>query len=159
MPKKQKKESVLHDWVHELTFQMQALLLTGIRGADGLPKEHISKDIVRYLRGVVCKPAGNWSGLNDNSFMWGDYMQIVGEANENIFRYYTRLFWDSHDEVPHHFLMHLLHCAEVIGYKHPDWDISRHWLNFYFEGCNSFHMKGETEEEMDMRLNDFNATA
>lgn len=35
MPKTNDKESVLHDWVHELTFQMQALLMTGMRGPDG----------------------------------------------------------------------------------------------------------------------------
>jgi len=26
----------------------------------------------------------------------------------------------SVDEVPHHFHLHLMHAAEILGYKHPD---------------------------------------
>ena len=146
MPKKKMSESVLHDWVHSLSFQMQALLLTAMRGPDGSNKHNSAKVIVRYLRGAVCKPAGNWSGFNDNDFMWGDY---------NVFENNAACFWDDHDEYPHHFIMHLVHCAEVIAYKHPDLRISTRWKQFYLEACKSFHMIPETSDQMDERLNDF----
>lgn len=139
-------ESVLHDWVHKLTFHQQALLMTGIRGADGSPKHDTAKAISRYLRGCVLKAAGNWNGTNNNNFMWGEY---------GLFMNYAVAFWEDHDHYPHHFIMHLLHCAEVIGYKHPDDYIRDQWNSFYVHGCYSFHMQPETEEQMDERLNDF----
>ncbi len=71
MPKSQHRESVLHDWVCDLTFQMQALLLTAVRGPDENNKYNAAKAIIRYLCGVVIKPGGEWGGKNDNDFMWG----------------------------------------------------------------------------------------
>jgi hypothetical protein len=148
MPKTKEIESVLHDWVHTLTFQQQALLMTGMRGPDGMPKHCPAKMIIRYLRGIVLKPAGQWSGLNDNDFMWGDYEhQRFDEARHE--------FFNDHDQLPHHFIMHLIHCAEVVGYKHPDDVISFYWRTFYDRACHEFHMESETEEAMDKRLNDF----
>jgi len=146
MPKTKKVESVLHDWVHTLTFQQQALLMTAMRGPDNAPKDCVAKEIVRYLRGVVLKPAGDWKGKNDNDFMWGDW---------DIFYGRILAFWRSHDEYPHHFIMHLLHSAEVIGYKHPTRYIRDYWHIFYQRGCKSFHLTPETEIAMDQRLNDF----
>jgi hypothetical protein len=144
--KKQVSESALHDWVHGLTFQMQALLMTGVRGPDNSDKYNTAKSIVRYLRGVVIKPAGGWSGKNDNDFMWGEHKK---------FKDYTESFWRDHDKYPHHFIMHLVHCAEVIGYKHPNGVIRQCWDRFYLVACESFHMTPETKEEMEKRLNDF----
>lgn len=146
MPKKSKSESVLHDWVHELPFQMQALLLTSMRGPDGCSKDNSAKCIVRYLRGAVIKPAGNWSGQNDNDFMWGNYLGFDKRIKD---------FWNDHDEYPHHFIMHLVHCAQVVGYKHTDKVVATLWNRFYLYACDAFHMNPEEEEQMDERLNDF----
>lgn len=165
MPKQFKEESVLHDWVHRLTFQMQALLLTAMRGPDENNKYNAAKAIIRYLRGIVIKPAGDWHGKNDNDFMWGEYIgkhvspagNGFSETTQDIgtFRYYAGKFWEDHDEYPHHFIMHLVHCAEVAGYKHPDNTIRSLWLEFYLEACNAFHMNPESEDELDKRLSDF----
>lgn len=146
MPKTKQSESVLHDWVHELTFQMQALLLTAMRGPDANNKFNSAKAIIRYLRGSVIKPAGDWNRKNNNDFMWGEYHLFAGFADT---------FWGDHDEFPHHFIMHLVHCAEVLGYKHPDLFIRGKWIDFYDRACEAFHMNPETEEGMDARLNDF----
>lgn len=146
MPKKRQTESVLHDWVHELTFQMQALLLTGMRGPDENNKYNSAKAIIRYLRAEVIKPAGDWHRKNDNDFMWGEYRHFPG---------FAATFWGDHDEFPHHFIMHLTHCAEIVGYKHPNRVIRSHWFNFYMDACNAFHMFPESETAMDERLNDF----
>ena len=148
MPKTKQRESVVHDWVQELTFQQQALLMTAMRGPDACTKHNVAKMIVRYLRGVVLKPAGDWSGFNDNDFMWGDY-------SESLFIDAMNTFCEEHDEYPHHFIMHLAHCAEVVGYKHPDVRMRFYWGALYRKCCLAFHMKSETEEEMDKRLNDF----
>jgi hypothetical protein len=146
MPKIKQSESALHDWVHTLTFQQQALLMTGMRGPDGCNKHNAAKALVRYLRGAICKPAGNWSYGNDNDFMWGNYP---------LFQSWQKDFFDDPDGYPHHFIMHLVHCAQVIGYKHPDIVIARNWRSFYIKACHSFHMNAESEDDMDERLNDF----
>lgn len=146
MPKTNIKETVLHDWVCDQKFQIQALLLTAMRGPDENNKYNAAKSIIRYLRGVVIKPAGNWLGKNDNDFMWGEYDKFNAFANT---------FWQDHDEYPHHFIMHLVHCAEVLGYCHPDEQIGLDWLSFYYNACNAFHMNPETKAQMLNRLNDF----
>lgn len=147
MPKQTLQESVLHDWVQTLPFQMQALLLTAMRGPDENNKYNAAKALIRYLRGVVIKPAGDWTGYNNNDFMWGEY---------NKFGTYCEGFFADHDEYPHHFIMHLIHCAEVVGYKHPDERIKSSWQTFYKYACTeTFHMNPETEAQMDLRLNDF----
>lgn len=146
MPKQELIESAFHDWVHTLTFQMQALLTTSMRGPDTLPKDNDGKAIVRYLRSVVLKPAGDWRGKNDNNFMWGEF---------EYFSDYLGLFWADHDHYPHHFIMHLVHCAEVVGYMHPNEEQRAYWLAFYLMACDSFHMKPESKEDMCKRLNDF----
>ena len=120
--------------------------MTGMRGPDGCNKHNAAKAIVRYLRGAICKPAWNWDGYNNNDFMWGDY---------SLFGNWMRSFFDDPDGYPHHFIMHLIHCAEVIGYKHPDKGLALHWHRFYISACKAFHMKPEMENEMDARLNDF----
>lgn len=146
MPKTKLVESALHDWVHATTFQQQALLMTGMRGPDENNKYNAAKAITRFLRGAICKPAGNWDGKNNNDFMWGDYTN---------FNQYAEAFWHDHDEYPHHFIMHLIHCAEVIGYKMPNRTAAEFWQDFYTDACRAFHMNPETEEQMDQRLNDF----
>lgn len=146
MPKIYLSESVLHEWVHGLPFQMQALLLTAMRGPDENNKYNAAKAIIRYLRGTICKPAGDWNGTNNNDFMWGDYDLFLG---------YVEKFYGDHDEYPHHFIMHLVHCAEVVGYKHPVAEIRSYWSAVYADACLAFHMNPETEIQMDKRLNDF----
>lgn len=146
MPKSIQIEPVLHDWVCRLPFQMQALLLTAMRGPDENNKFNAAKKIIRYLRGVVIKPAGDWNGTNDNDFMWGDY---------DMFQDFCLEFWQDHDQYPHHFIMHLVHCAEVVGYKLHDKLIRKEWSKFYLDACDAFHMTPETEQQMDDRLNDF----
>jgi hypothetical protein len=153
MPKRFQHESVLHDWVCNLSFQQQALLMTAMRGPDGLEKHNTAKAIVRYLRGIVLKPAGAWAnhktmpvGKNDNDFMWGEY---------DYFESWAKGFFDDHDGYPHHFTMHLIHCAEVVGYKHPIDHIRHAWFTFYVNMCKAMHMGVESEAKMDERLNDF----
>jgi hypothetical protein len=59
---------------------------------------------------------------------------------------------EDHDQYPHHWLMHMIHCAEIIGYLHSDITISEWWRNYYLAWCNVFHMLPETKELMLQRL-------
>jgi hypothetical protein len=47
--------SVVRDWVAALSLMQQSVLLTAIRGPDGVPKYHPSKYIVRWYRRAVLR--------------------------------------------------------------------------------------------------------
>lgn len=146
--------SVLQEWVTELTCMQQSVLLTAIRGPDGVTKEHPAKEVLRWLRRCVLLSAFDRRVLSDpyeaggGSFtgpQWRD-LEEVGTA-----------YFKAVDELPHHFQMHLMHAAEIIGYKHPSSGIGIWWLRFYEFYANALHLTAETEAQMDRRLGDCEA--
>ena len=140
--KNNKQEFALHNWIAPLPFTQQAVLFLCLRGADGMSKQTLSKAVLRYFRGAIIKPAYPDFGRCDN------FMSVQFEYFEGI----TKSFLRDHDDVPHHFLIHLIHAAEIIGYKHSDYEVCLVFQKFYTAFCESFHMKPETEWEMDERL-------
>jgi hypothetical protein len=64
-------------------------------------------------------------------------------------------FFQHADDLPHHFYLHLIHGAEILGYKHPDARFRERWLGFYHRCVTDFHLTPETEFEMDERLSDW----
>jgi hypothetical protein len=58
------------------------------------------------------------------------------------------------DELPHHFQLHFMHAAEILGYKHPDVNIRLWWKEVYLRLVNDMHLFPEREHEMDERLGD-----
>jgi len=162
------RRSVLQDWVHELTFMQQSVLIACVRGPDGIRKDHPVKVLVRWLRrcflisafnrcalltpydrggGSFTGPSIQTSDLDDTADVeWFDGMKSKGE---DYFRYT--------DEIPHHFTLHLMHAAEILGYKHPDPSIRGWWNWFYLSCANDMHLFPETEQQMDERLGDFEA--
>lgn len=141
--KTQKKQSVIKEWVSELPFTQQALLMLSLRGADGMPKYNSAKDVVHYMRDVILFPAyPNYTG-EPEGFMRADYNQWNAVVNA---------FFNDTDAYPMHFLMHLIHSAEVVGYNHPDETIRVCWLSFYEYACQCFHMNPETKDQLNNRL-------
>jgi hypothetical protein len=69
---------------------------------------------------------------------------------EKVFADYLR----SLDELSHHFQLHFMHAAEIVGYKHPDTKIRQWWRMVYFELARDMHLHPETMHEMDKRLGD-----
>jgi len=59
----------------------------------------------------------------------------------------------DHDCLPHHYIMHLVHAAEVIGYNHPQDEIRGHFRSWYLLMCRKLHVNPETEAQMNERLN------
>lgn len=69
----------------------------------------------------------------------------------------AKIFGDylkSLDELPHHFQLHFMHAAEIVGYKHPDETIRDWWKMVYFELARDMHLYPEPEEQLDIRLGD-----
>jgi hypothetical protein len=141
--KTEQKQSVIKDWVSELPFTQQALLMLSLRGADGLGKYNSTKEVIHFMRDLVLHAAyPNYTGKPEG-FMRADYKNW-----ETVVKH----FFNDIDSYPLHFYMHLIHASEVIGYNHPDEDIVQCWLSFYNYACHLFHMNPETKEQLNLRL-------
>lgn len=157
-------KSVLQEWVQELSFMKQSVLLTAVRGPDGLHKNHVAKLLLRWYRRCILYDA--FSGTVP-------VPQVEGNARLELDPYvrhnggsFTGPCWKGIDdavkeylscvdEVPHHFHLHFMHGGEIIGYEHPVSDIAEWWRNsFYMKLVKDMHLNPETKEEMDRRLGD-----
>lgn len=64
-------------------------------------------------------------------------------------------FFQEVDSLPHHFLMHLIHGAEILGYEHPDDRFRSRWHDFYLTAVDDLHLREEAPHEMRRRLSDW----
>ena len=151
-------KNVLQDWVMELPLMMQTTLLTSVRGPDGYPKYGPTKMLLRWFRRCVLVAAMEETVLTNphdprgGSFMGPSYKerafaQWQPRMLEVVDEYLREL-----DTLPHHFQMHFLHSAEIIGYKHSDPEIRAWWLYVYSMLVRDLHLQPETEETLDERL-------
>lgn len=152
-------KSVMQEWIQHLPLMQQTVLLTAIRGPDGLPKYGSTKMLLRWYRrcillsamdGMVlenpwCNNGGSFTGpsLADSSRTWE-----VGMDN-HVDQYLREL-----DGIPHHFQMHLMHAIEIVGYNHPSERIRSWWASVYLRLVNDMHLHAETPEELNDRLSD-----
>lgn len=153
---------VTQEWTHDLTCMQQTVLLTAIRGPDGVAKYHPCKFLIRWFRRCVLLGAldhnvfenpydprgGSFTGpsYKHPDFMKHDWREKMNAVVEN--------YLQSLDELPHHFQLHLMHAAEIIGYKHPDALIRDWWHWVYLELVKDMHLSPETEAELEYRLGD-----
>lgn len=144
---------VFPDWILSLGMQQQTVLMLGGRGPDGIAKVHPCKDVVRAYRGTVFKAA-----MYGRSLRWGEkadsFMSLDLIASTDWPRI-VKAYFNVVDELPHHYHQHLLHGAQILGYKHPDMNMRHAWSWFYEKSCQDAHMNVETEPEMDARLSDW----
>ncbi len=145
--------SVLLPWLKKLSHMQQSVLLTAIRGPDGLPKRHVAKYLLRWLRRCIMYSAFDKVELTDpHNQRGGNFTGPIprGRSLENL----TAEYLQSVDEVPHHFHLHLVHAAEILGYRHPIQSVADFWGDFYFKAVEDMHMEPETPEHMEVRLGD-----
>ncbi len=154
--------SVLQDWVNERTIMQQTVLLTAIRGPDGIAKYSSVKMLLRWYRRCVLLSAfdrrvlstpfedggGSFTGqsldvADDDSGGWQEGMRRIVDE-------YLR----AQDALPFHFQMHLMHAAEILGYHHPEPTVRFFWNETYRRLVNSMHCNPETQAELDERLGD-----
>ena len=207
--------SALQPWVSDITLMQQTVLLTAVRGPDGVPKNGPTKMLLRWYRRCILLSAMDQRVLSDplqdaggsftgpsvslgvlrskaylrqqarNSDDFEQNAQDVRDHGEPLVFFVPderdcyRLTIDEAiadqmaedgweplmheivgdylrelDAIPHHFQIHLLHAAEILGYKHPDLRVRRWWLQTYTRLVHDMHLWPETEEEMDRRLGD-----
>ena len=150
----EKQVSLMPDWLLALPIQQQGVLMLAARGPDGIAKFHPCKEVVRAYRATVmtCARIGRM-------VEWGErvdtFMGLELFVHHHLWGSVVGNFFDNIDSLPHHFLMHLMHGAEIIGYKHPDERFRERWYGFYQRSCEDMHLPMETEKTMDERLNDW----
>jgi hypothetical protein len=166
------------EWVIRLPIMQQSVLFAAIRAPDGIRKDHPVKVLMRWYRRCVLLSAfdgralldpfegggGSFTGPFDahhaiatmdadtafNSLL---QQQLVGSL-EGCFNETRRIYLRHVDELPHHFQLHFMHAAQIVGYKHSVQSIARWWRTFYEMIVNDAHLYPESEEQMDERLSD-----
>lgn len=153
-PQTQTTVSVQPLWCLALPIQQQSVLLLGARGPDGIAKAHPAKAVQRAYRGSVLVAAKYGRSLH-----YGEkadtFMSLDEFADDLQWLTVVTQFFQHADDLPHHFYMHLIHGAEILGYKHPDERYRARWSDFYQRCVKDFHLTPETEADMDMRLSDW----
>lgn len=146
--------SVQQEWCTRLPLQQQSVLLLAARGPDGIAKTHPCKRVHVAYRATVLVAAKYGRELE-----WGEkagtFMSLDEFADDALWRSAVWDFVGAVDSLPAHYVKHLMHGAEIAGYKHPDDRFRERWLNFYGLLVTDMHLETETEEEMDKRLGDW----
>lgn len=146
---------VLQEWILDLPMQQQAVLVLACRGPDGCSKKHEVKDVILRYRASVLKSA-HWGRALRLGEHAPTFMTLLGFGIDRAWESLVTSFFDHADSVPHHYYMHLMHGAEIAGYKHPDELFRSRWSRFYQRCCDDLHLGAESEVEMDARLSDWN---
>lgn len=163
--------AVQQAWVCNLSLMQQSVLFAAIRAPDGLRKDHPVKVLMRWYRRCILLSAFDKCALTDpfvggggsftGPFEKAHAIEIFG-LNENLDGHLlghwfdkTREMYLRHvDEMPHHFQLHFMHAAQIVGVHHPVHDIRYWWKEFYLMIVNDAHLHPETDEEMLLRLSD-----
>lgn len=132
-----KNRSVLLDWTKQLPLKQQSVLLSSLRGPDISYCPNIKK-VTKWIR----------STLQINADPKKNYMQL--EKLPSVKNLEREIEFCSV-----HYATHLLYALEIIGYKHPDKQISAN-ANCYYAYFVSeiFHLNPETSIQLDKRLED-----
>lgn len=172
---------VQQDWVLKIPFMQQSVLFAAIRAPDGLRKNHPVKVLLRWYRRCVVLSAFDKRALTDPFERGGgsftgpftrkhalEYCGDVGKGfythgmsvpfcAQEAFDHMRKVYLEHVDEIPHHFQLHFMHAAQIVGVHHSDEFIRDWWKTFYLMIVNDAHLHPETDEEMNLRLSDNSA--
>lgn len=153
------KVCAFQDWVFDIpSMQQQSVLMLAMRGPDGITKEHPSKVILRRYRASILKSAYLGRALRVGEQV-DSFHSLKGFEDEGTWSQEKQEFFRNIDDLPVHFVTHLLHGCQIVGYKHPKPFFRRRWFRFYEQGVvDCLHFNVETEEQMDKRLGDWGRT-
>ena len=130
------KGLVLQEWMAELSWKQQSVILSSLRGPDNSRPGSI-KIINRWLRGVT----------QNNADSSTDYMKYLHhpsvEELQRDLEYCTI-----------HYYAHLMHAMEIIGYNHPDKKIAETATGYYYNMVDFLHLNPEMKDQLSKRLED-----
>lgn len=153
------------EWVLQIPYMQQSVLFAAVRAPDGMRKNHPVKVLLRWYRRCILLSAFDRRSLTDpfepgggsftGPFTLEHAAGIFGIANVREAWGQIREMYLAHvDEIPHHFQLHFMHAAQIVGVHHPDRAIRIWWDGFYLMIVNDAHLHPETPEEMNARLSD-----
>lgn len=138
-------QCVVQEWLaFNCTLKQQSVVLSALRGCDGISKEDVSKQLTRNMRATFLYPC------NDRAMKVSHDHFMKGTVTDDT----VKLFLSNLDPYPVHWLMHFMHAAEIIGYKHPDTETRKFWYDLYHAMVRKLHFNPETKEQCDRRLSD-----
>ena len=146
-------KSILQEWVTNLGLRHQGVLLTAIRVCDTWSKYSTEKPLIREIRGLVLVPFDERELLYQRGFMTGfkGFVHADGPDKRPAEVAFGELL-ASIDGLPVHYIMHLMHAMEIIGYCHPKDQVRDEYQRRYRRMTEKFHLNPETKEQMDARL-------
>ena len=149
------KISVQPTWCIDLPIQQQSVLFLAGRGPDGIAKAHPCKRVQKAYRASVFVAARYGRCLE-----WGEgadtFMGLEEFADDALWAAIVKDFFNHIDDLPHHYIMHLMHGVEILGYKHPDIRFQTRWRSFYIKMVEDCHLNPESAFQMNQRLSDGN---
>lgn len=169
---------VLQPWTWTLSFMQQSVLISGIRGCDGIAKFHKAKTVVKFYRRVILLSAFDRKALTDPFAPGGgsftgpvaDQPAWLASTKDttppdawagalhtwrcDVLQKIADDFVDSRDDLPAHYTGHMRLAFEIVGYKHPDEVIRDYFGELYERLSLAHHLWPETVEQMDERLSD-----
>lgn len=140
------RRSVLQDWVMDLPLREQGTLLTGVRGCDLTPKfplDSTERELVGWLRWTFLVPFDEREVDAEPGCFFISKVPALNNWRASALGHY-----------PWHWLSHLMHCYEVVGYRHPDQFVRATARAVYVKLAHSFHLNPETFEQFETRLSE-----
>lgn len=147
--------SVLQDWVMELPLREQGTLLTGMRGCDLAPKNPLNIE-ERY----GCSTGENTPERSLSAFLRFCVCNAADAREVDVcgawFRSTAPVDWKPSQlgHYPLHWYSHIIHCYEVVAYRHPDPKIREQAFHVYQRMVHSLHLNVETKVQMIERLSE-----
>lgn len=136
--------SMLRGWVEELPLREQGTLLTGLRGCDLAPKnpvDSVERQLTAYLRWVTCNPFDE----REVGAVKGAFMQTAPPENWKL---------SALEHYPLHWVIHVMHAYEVVGYRHPEPLEREKSLEVYLKMVKELHLESEPRLVMIDRLSE-----
>lgn len=141
-----RRVSVLQDWVTELPLREQGTLLTAVRGCDLTPKyplNSLERRLVGFIRWAFMNPADPREVDKEPGCFFISTAPDLRAVKPSALGHY-----------PWHWLSHVMHALEVIGYRHPDNRTRNDAHATYVKLVLSFHLTPESFEQFEARLSE-----
>jgi hypothetical protein len=139
-----KRKNVLQDWLSDLSWKKQTVLISALRGPDVGSTPEI-KQVCRWIRSTIL----------ENADPVKKYMQVDSLPD---FKDIVRANPQAVDMLSVHFLHHLMTAIEIIAYYHPKNNTKGEALAWYFKGAHYLNLEPESKESLANRLVDFQKT-
>src|SRR5574343_179132 len=139
-----KRKNVLQEWLSDLSWKKQTVLISALRGPDIGSTPEI-KEVSRWIRSVILENADPVKA----------YMQVDRLPD---FKTIVKTNPQAIDMLSVHYFHHLITAIEIIAYCHPSREVKIAALTWYQKATHHLNVLPETEEGLNNRLVDFEKT-